>query len=129
MLKVDFVTEDNDAVKLKYNRVNILFRISCSRDEILTVPVTLYGTPVPNIAPVMPGCDWKLWELEGTIEKVRDVTKTVQKLYKSVNKRWALDMKDKMGDKLSQTILIIDFTITSLGANELFSKMQDYVWT
>ena len=36
-------------------------------------------------------------------------------------------MKDKMGDKLSQTILIIDFTITSLGANELFSKMQDYV--
>ena len=66
---------------------------------------------------------YKFQEYEETIKLVDDVTKPILK-HKKQKKCTAEDLKDKLGDKLTMSSLIIDLTNACLVAKELLQKMQ-----
>ena len=66
---------------------------------------------------------YKFQEYEEIIKVVDDVTKPILK-HKKQKRCTAEDLKDKLGDKLTMSSLIIDLTNSFLVAKNLLQKMQ-----
>ena len=66
---------------------------------------------------------YKFQEYEEIIKVVDDVTKPILK-HKKQKRCTAEDLKDKLGDKLTMSSLIIDLTNACLAAKNLLQKMQ-----